>query len=515
MLSFKQFIKEYLTSDEKNEVSNWEKRTPEATKATDHFFGVGNEEHNEPLVNTGDKSEVHRAIERHLGQNISSDEYKSGMMKDKLGKQVRIGQAVSDPNLKNQFKSDNTRKNVKANTLSVRTTRSAEGVAGQTSHGQSWEDHSCKNFNSGCNRRYLKDEVKHGTVVSYLHDHEGREIARATFHPFTNAEGNTIYKRDSYYGLKHPEFEKHNAEMEKRLSQPHRGSSEYRIHPDVYNNSGIRTTLHHDEISKLLDDKNTSESKLREIAQNSNDPEVHKAIANHENAGDRALDAVARKSDDPEVHKAILKHENAGDRALFSLAWKSNDPEVHKAIVKHKNAEDYSLSAVAENSNDPEVHKAIVKHKNVGDNVLDVVAHHSNDPEVHKAILKHKNAGDNVLFSVAWKSNDPEVHRAIVKHKNAGDDSLFSVANKSDDPEVHQAIVKHKNADEYVLGEVARKSDDPEVHRAIVKHEKAGDYALSEVAHKSNDPEVHNAILKHKNAGDYALAAVTRKRSSK
>jgi polyhydroxyalkanoate synthesis regulator phasin len=250
MLRFKQFILEYLTPEEKKQVSTWDKRTPEATKATDHFFGVGNEDHYEPLVNTGDKSEVHRAIERHLGTEISPDEYKSGML-SKGGKQIRIGQAVSDPDLKNGFKTDNTRKNVKANNLSVRTTRSAEGVAGQTSHGQGWKEKSCKNFNTGINRHYLQKEVMHGTVVSYLHDHEGNEIARATFQPHRNAEGNVVYRRDSYYGLKHPEFEKHNREMEFRLSHPHVGSEDYIKHPEVYNDNGVRVAIHPEKAKKL------------------------------------------------------------------------------------------------------------------------------------------------------------------------------------------------------------------------------------------------------------------------
>ena len=244
MLRFKQFILEYLTPEEKEKVSTWDKRTPEASKATDHFFGVGNDEHHEPLVNTAEKSEVHRAIEKHIGRDISHEDYKSGMTKDENGKQTRIPQLISDPSLRTQFKTDNSRKNVKANMLSVRTTRSPEGIAGQTSHGQSWENASCKNFNTGCNRHYLPAEVKHGTVVSYLHDHEGKEIARATFQPHINSEGNTVYVRDSYYGTRHPEFERHNREMELRLSMPHRGSNIYTKHREVYDDSGISRVIH-------------------------------------------------------------------------------------------------------------------------------------------------------------------------------------------------------------------------------------------------------------------------------
>lgn len=352
MLTFKQFILEYLTPDEKKKVAKWEPKTPEATKATDHFFGIGNEEHHEPLVNTDDKSEIHREIEHHLGAEIPSEEYKSGFTKIK-GNPTRISSLISDSTLKNQFKNDNTRKNIKTNNLTVRTTRSAEGIAGQTSHGQSWEQHSCKNFNDGSNNHYLPNEYKHGTVVSYLHDHEGKEIARATFQPYTNAEGNTIYKKDSYYGLKHPEFEKHNDEMERRLSKPHKGSSLYEIHPDVYPDSGDFMTLHPDipnkseEINKILDSgdgyerggiirhKEASSDNLHKALDDS-DHFVRQMAAKHKNV---TPEHISKALDDPNslVSIAAISNKNASAKNI-EKALNHPSEDIRIKALQHPNS---------------------------------------------------------------------------------------------------------------------------------------------------------------------------------
>jgi hypothetical protein len=242
-------LDEYLTPDEEAEVAKWRKRTRRATKATNHFFGGDEiEDIYRPLVDLDGKSEVHAAIEQDIGIPISSDDYKKGMVKDKDGKQIRIGSAISDPKLRTAFKTDPLRKEqpTKAASRNVRITRSPAGVAGQTSHGQSWQGHSCKNFNDGSNRRYLCHEVRHGTVVAYLTDKEsGEEIARGTFQPYTNKEGNYMYKLDSYYGENNAQFKKYLGQLEKELSQPHSGSSMYSIHPDVYSDSGVERAFVH------------------------------------------------------------------------------------------------------------------------------------------------------------------------------------------------------------------------------------------------------------------------------
>ena len=102
MLQFKNFrsklknITEKLTKEEESDVNyNWEGRSKEATKATDHYFGKGVEDKYTPLTDSEDKSEIHKAIERHLGKQISKDEYKSGQTTDHHGRPAKIGRLLN------------------------------------------------------------------------------------------------------------------------------------------------------------------------------------------------------------------------------------------------------------------------------------------------------------------------------------------------------------------------------------------------------------------------------------
>ena len=94
MLTFKSFLRyslsEELTPQQKKQVAKWP-RDPKALRHTDHFFGAGNDDVIEPLQGGGNKSEPHRAVERHLGHEISPEDYKIGKTKDKYGREVRIG----------------------------------------------------------------------------------------------------------------------------------------------------------------------------------------------------------------------------------------------------------------------------------------------------------------------------------------------------------------------------------------------------------------------------------------
>ena len=249
MKSFKYFINEVLNPEQEAEVGTWKKRTVKATKATDPYFGKGVEERVEPLTDVHEKSETHKKIETHLNKPITPEDYKRGKMKDVFGREVRIGAVLgktdAPTNLARGFENDPTRQSKAQTGLSVRTTRSACGVAGQTSGNQSWEQESCKHFDTGSNRHFLPREVQQGTVVSYLHDKNNKEIARTTFQPYLNDKGHTMYKQDSYYGPRHAAFMEHNKKTEAELTGEHKGGSIfYNVNPKVYNNSRNESVVH-------------------------------------------------------------------------------------------------------------------------------------------------------------------------------------------------------------------------------------------------------------------------------
>ena len=323
-------IDEYLTPDEEAKVAKWKKRTPQATKATSHFFGGDEiEDIYRPLVDLDGKSEVHAAIEQDIGIPISSDDYKKGMVKDKSGKQIRIGSAISDSKLRTAFKTDPLRKGqpTKAASRNVRITRSPTGVAGQTSHGQSWEGHSCKNFNDGSNRHYLCHEVEHGTVVVYLTDKEsGEEIARGTFQPYTNKEGNYLYKLDSYYGENNAHFKKYLKQLERELSQPHSGSLMYDIHPDVYNDSRVKKSLPYGATAE--DYKNSFEQgelELNEIPEELRTPAICKIAVSQDGW---ALQEVPIELRTPELCKIAVSQDGG------ALEWVPKELPEYADICK-------------------------------------------------------------------------------------------------------------------------------------------------------------------------------------
>ena len=122
MLTFREFIKEYLLPKQSEGLKKEVNQTypqhdnymlPKARTATDHFFGEGNDHIKEPLKNYDhDKSEIHQAVERHLNKPITHEEYTKGTTSDQYGRQVKLGKLISDPKLRNEFASDNTRSGV-------------------------------------------------------------------------------------------------------------------------------------------------------------------------------------------------------------------------------------------------------------------------------------------------------------------------------------------------------------------------------------------------------------------
>jgi hypothetical protein len=390
MLRFKQYLKEHLYASEKYQVSEWEPRTPEATAATDHYFGKGNEDKHEELEGTKDKSEMHKAIERHLRKDIPHDDYKSGMTSDQHGRPARIGRILNKSkapeHLARGFENDSTRPGKNLSGLTVHTTRSAEGIAGQTSHGQSWEQQSCINFNDGMNNHYLPHEVKHGTVVSYLKDKDGKELARATFQPHHNKEGNTAYRKDSYYGIDHAGFKEHNDKTEKELSQPHHGTNFYTKDHHVYSDNGKETMLHpktsHEDITKALNDNSSHNNYIKAAALN------HSGIS-HEHI-DKALD-------DPEkyVRDQAIQHPNAtNDHIRKALADKHEDVRIQASYHPKINSDN--------------IHKAL----------------NDDSPYVREAGARSKNATAEHI-SKALKDEESSVRHAALYNPNATHEHLM------------------------------------------------------------------------------------------
>jgi hypothetical protein len=366
MLRFKAFllISEEL-NDSQREKFNQMPRDPKAVKATDHYFGVGNDVVSKPLEGTMDKSEIHKAVERHLERPISHEDYKNGITNDEYGRQTKIGKLLTKTKapstLVNGFANDNTRQGKKFTGLTAITTRSPggdpskgdkSGVAGQTSSNQSWEQGSCKNVETGEKKEYLPKEIKHGTVVTYLQDHEGRELARATLQPHINDQGHTAYAVDSHYGIDHAGFKAHAEQLAKDLSGPHKGGSiVYKKHPNVYDDSRDTEMMHPNltanYITKALndDDHNVREEAIRHPnatsdhinkALNDEDYYVRVTAIRHPNATPEHLNKALNDSS-ISVRRTAIRHPKATPEHI-TKALNDNDHNVRGAAIRHPNA---------------------------------------------------------------------------------------------------------------------------------------------------------------------------------
>ena len=427
MIRFKNFIKEELNAKEKAEVAKWP-RDPKALEATDHYFGKGNDEKHEELSGTVDKSEVHKAIERHLGKEIEPDDYKAGVTDDKYGRKTKIGgmltKSKADPKLINNFANDSTRQGKNQKGLTVKVTRSPAGVAGQTSHGQDWEDQSCKNFNTGSYRHYLKGEVKHGTVVAYLHNHKGEEIARATLQPHTNDEGHTAYAVDSHYGLDHAGFKKHAEDLAKRLSGEHKkgDSIVYKKHPEVYDDNDQSNILHPNASKEYIDHALDDERE-----------DIRMAAISHPNATSEHIDkALNDKSEN--VRHVAARNKNATSEQI-DKALNDDAPYARQGAVNNPNASKEHLDK-AITDGEHHIRYMAANHPNATPEHKAKSAQYEEDVKKRIAIASHPNASEKDLDN-ALKDKDVEVRKAVANHPNATleqyktavNDKNFQVAN--------------------------------------------------------------------------------------
>ena len=475
---FKIFNEE-LDPTQINAVRKWP-RDPKAIAATNHYFGANNNVKNDQLEDTQNKSEVHKEVEKHLNQPIHVNDYRGGKIKDKYGRDVKLGAVLQKtkaaPALVNKFANDSTRQGTKFAGLHVHVTRSPEGVAGQTSGNQSWANTSCKHFSYGSENHYLKNEVKHGTVASYLKDHSGKELARATLQPHINKKGDTAYRVTSHYGIDHAGFKDHAEKLATKLSHQTGDKTEvYKIHHKVHNDSEghggevIKHILHphldHNDIHKIVDNE-------KESTHINNRRRLLNLALNHPNADHTHFDKVLSSKN---VHSSTLstigihKNANAGhlhkilnvptsNASNFKYDALTNKNIDHSHITKALNDVNVNLRRAAlqhPNANADHISKGLhdkiwtvrataIGHRNAtADHITKALSdNHSN---VRHTAIRHLNANVNHI-SKGLKDEDPRVRIAAAKHSNATADHISKAMNDKDS-DVRIAVAKRKQSD--------------------------------------------------------------------
>ncbi len=529
------FLLEYLTDDQRAEYSKYG-MSRKARKDTDHFFGAGVDQKREELKSfDGDKSEVHKAVERHLGKEITHDDYKKGITTDKYQRPARIGKMVKDENLRHQYARDSTRAGSQKNNGHYVTVVRGTEVAGQTNsspnnehpRGHSWGEMSCKNVDDGSMKRILSKEIEHGTAVVRVHDHNDKEIYRATLQPHHNDKGHVAYAVDSEYGVNNDSFTKHARDVANRLTGEHKGGSYlYTKHDGVYSDNGEKTLLHPSIKPEVaFKDKNIDQETLHHLADNEKsdskfaheilahpktdqkvteslakhqDPKVVMAAINHPKADKLTLQKAVLKSDNSDVIKTALAHPKADSETVRRTAWKKNEDFV-SAAINHPLANNDVLADAANNHNTPKAAISAMNHPSANKRII----YHgimNRNPDVAVAALKHPKA-DSEIVDEAAKHKDSKVVMAALNHPLSGKKTpINAILNSNKDPKVALAALNHKEAGVKAVNDaIEHHGDNKKVALAALAHPMSN-HTTTEIGVKSDDKDVAMAALNHKNA---------------
>lgn len=511
MIRFRTFLLEYLTDEQRDRYKDIH-MTDKARADTDHFFGVGNDKiHGE--IQHDDKSEIHKQLENHLGRTLSHDEYRTGVVKDKYGRDTKIGRMIKDNDLRNQFDHDVARRTGYKPTIKTTTVRGVE-VAGQTNPtpnaehptGHSWPG-SCKNVEDGINKRYLKPEIQHGTVVHFVHDHNGQEIYRATLHPHHNEKGDVAYAVDAEYGIKHPKFRADAQRVAKELSGKFKPGI-FTKHPEVYNDSGERYIGH----------PNATAEDIHHILKHGTDEEKHDAlrskvinadhityVMDHEpNAGLRATAMKTRAVNADHIMKGLNDPEHVVRRAA---ATNDLTPEHITRAIQSDQPSEVRREAIRDRSATPEHISHIIKHDpdiNVVRQALRSPA--SNASHVSMA-LEHPNAAVRLAaihspdvttehLDKAIKDSDAEVASLAVKHPLAQPRHISYALQHGHKYVKEAALTTGTVAQPEHLGSIIN-STDPKItiglKRLAASHPNVSKQNITD-ALKLNDPEINYDI---------------------
>jgi hypothetical protein len=552
MKRFKSFLLEYLTDKQRERYQHIE-MTPKARADSDHFFGQGNDEVHGSLHSMTDKSEIHRKIENHLGQEISHEDYRAGLARDHLGRQTRIGRLIKDDSLRNEFAKDPTREGSRSG-QSQYTTRTVRGVevAGQTNSvpdaqhpkGHSWGNISCKNNETGINKHYLEDEIKHGTVTHFVKDHNGQEIYRATLQPHHNDEGHVAYAIDSEYGIKHPSFTEDAKRVAAKLSNADHTNGLFRKHGKVYHDSEDSYMLHPNVSSEQLhkyiaapsdeyDDRKLLVKRLAIMHPNSDSTHIQRVldqkdthpvllnrIASHPKITD---EQISRLLDNPRngVRRTVASNPNIKDHHIRkALADTDNtvranimsnpSTPTHHIINGTKDRSSLVRATAYANSKLPKEHlikglddesdqvkATVVGNRSIsGQHLTDALRNPSE--HVRAAVFDNPNATP-AHIELAKKDPHWQVQMRAASHKNATSDQLHDFIDHGF-RETHVSVAKNPNANIshlnklYDVGNTDTKFD-------VLAHPNVDSNLIHKVV--SNDAETDDIkyhALKHPNA---------------
>ncbi len=180
LLDITNFLVEALTPEFKEKYrKHFEKRTKKVQERLNKL--LDNQERVYIPYNSDTISETQLKVKDYLedqGYKILDYKLNSAVQIENSKRQIRISKLLAkNPELLKEFTLDDTRANTRAGSeFMIALTSNYEDVAGM-SYRRCW-DNSCLDIDYGENKRYVKDEVKQGTVVAYLIKSDDLEIEK-------------------------------------------------------------------------------------------------------------------------------------------------------------------------------------------------------------------------------------------------------------------------------------------------------------------------------------------------
>lgn len=483
MRNFKAFLLEYLTDTQRDRYKDVH-MTDKARADTDHFFGAGNDKiHGE--ITHDDKSEIHKQLENHLGQEISHEDYAKGTIKDRHNRDVKIGRLIKDNDLRIQFDKDPARSIGKAPTLKTTTVRGVE-VAGQTNStpnaqhpkGHSWGGISCKNVDDGVNKRYLKSEIKHGTVVHFAHDQNGQEIYRATLQPHHNQNGDVAYAVDAEYGIKHPKFTEDANRVAKELSGKYKPGT-FEKHPKVYNDSGEVHMQHPGA---------TSED-IHHILKHGTQDEKHEVMRHKFVNADHISYVLDHEHDDPALKAIALRRPAVNDEHIMKGL---NDPVtlVKRVAVSNALKPEHVTRAIQLDQPAEIRREAIRDSSATTDHISHVIKSDPDIDVVRQAIAHYKINKDHI--TAALKRPESELRWAAIRSKHVTPEHI-ETAIHDDDDNVVSVAARHPLAKPEHISHILSHGHEGALYAALDPESNATSEHIHHIIH-SNDPRFNRDI---------------------
>lgn len=230
----------------------------------------------------------------------------------------------------------------------------------------------------GQHHELVKQDIKHGTHIAYLH-RNGKRIGRIALKPFVSPSGHTILRPEpKVYGSQdeHGDFEKSVRNWAETNFPMKDSESHYEIKKELYDDANLNAPGKPGPRSVLIN-KNLNKEGLHKLIKGKNSNVAVQAIKDGVNVDETHLEA-ALSHPDIEVQKAALGHKKMPmhhvDKAINSYDFRKQE-----GALRNPNVSKETISKVIQNKNGQyidEPRAVAIRHPNVSSKDLeDIIAH--------------------------------------------------------------------------------------------------------------------------------------------